>query len=138
MLQYADIELYLQGYLTGLGYNPLPTFDPGPGVNLDAIDIAPDQLVLVSIGAGAGFSTEEVFDRPMVSLRTVGKQMDYTNAEQLAQDCDKGLCAVAQSQFVNGKWVTSINRVGGGPALLLKDDGDRYHFTCNYIVEVVY
>lgn len=138
MLTYSDISTYLEGWLTTVGYNPLPYFDPGPGVNLDAIDANPDRIVLCSIGGGAGFSTEMVLDRPMVALRTIGKQMDYTDAEQLAYDCDQGMAAIDHSQFVNGKWWTSINRVGGGPALLLKDDGDRYHFTCNYIVEVVY
>jgi Bacteriophage minor capsid protein len=134
----VDIENYLSSWLRTVGYNPLPVFDPGPGINLDATDVSPDRLVLVTIGAGAGFSTEEVFDRPMVSLRTVGPQMNYTDAESLAYDCDKGLTAIDHAQVFSGKWVTSINRVGGGPALLLKDDGDRYHFTCNYIVEVVY
>jgi hypothetical protein len=138
MLQFVDIETFLQAQLTVLGYNPLPVFDPGPGYNLDAQDASPDQMVLVSIGAGAGFSTEQVFDQPMVQLRAIGKQSDYTDAEKLAQDCDKIMSGVAQSQFINGKWVTAINRVGGGPSLLIKDDGDRYHFTCNYIVEIEY
>jgi hypothetical protein len=138
MLTYSDISAYLQGWLTGLGYNPLPFFDPGPAINLDALDANPDRIVIPTIGSGAGFATEMVFDRPAVALRTIGKQMDYADAEKLANDCDQAMAAIDHSQWVNGKWWSSINRVGGGPALLMKDDADRYHFTCNYIVEVVY
>lgn len=138
MLSYVDVASYLQGWLTGLGYDPLPYFDPGPGTDLDASDASPGRLVLLTIGSGIGFSTEQVFDRPMVQVRTAGLQMDYTDGEKLAQDCDRGMTAIASSQFLNGKWCLSINRVGGPPLLLLKDDGDRYHFTCSYIVEIEY
>lgn len=138
MLTFSDIEAYLSGYLTSVGYDPLPVFDPGPGIDLDAQDINPDRLVLCSLSAGAGFDVEMIFDRPVVALRTVGMQTDYADAEKLAYDCDRGMTNIDHSQFVNGKWVLAITRVGGGPALLLKDNGDRYHFTCNYIVEVEY
>lgn len=138
MLTFSDVETYLKGYLTTLGYSPLPFFDPGPGTNLDAADANPDRLVLCQIGGGAGFDVEMIFDRPMVQIRTAGLQMDYSDAEKLAYDCDQGMTAIDQSQYLNGKWVLAITRVGGGPSLLLKDDADRYHFTCNYIWEVVY
>jgi hypothetical protein len=138
MLLFSDIEAYLTGYLTSVGYDSLPVFDPGPGIDLDAQDVNPDRLVLLSLSSGAGFDVEMIFDRPVVAIRTIGLQMDYADAEKLAYDCDKGMTAIDHSQFVNGKWVLAITRVGGGPALLLKDNADRYHFTCNYIVEVEY
>jgi hypothetical protein len=138
MLTYTDMQVYLSSWLTGLQYNPLPVFNPGPGLNTDAIDVSPARLVVLSLSSGAGLSTEEVFDRPGVQVRTVGLQMNYSDAEKLAQDIDRGMIAVDSSRYINGKWVLSIVRSGGGPSLLMKDDGDRYHFTCNYIVEVQY
>jgi hypothetical protein len=138
MLSFVDLETYLKGWLTEVGYDPLPYFDPGPGTDLNAIDASPGRLVLLTIGSGAGFTTEQVFDRPMVQVRTAGLQSDYSDAEKLSQDCDRAMTAVAQSQFLNGKWCLSINRLSGSPLLLLKDDADRYHFTCSYIVEIQY
>jgi Bacteriophage minor capsid protein len=139
MLTFSDVETYLQGYLLALDrYNPLPYFDPGPGATLDSQDMNPDRMVICWIAAGAGFDSEMVFDRPMVQIRTIGLQMNYSDAEQLAYDCDRGMTAIDHSQYINGKWVLAITRSGGGPTLLMKDDGDRYHFTCSYIWEVTY
>ena len=138
MLSYTDVQTFISNYLTNIGYTPLPVFDPGPGVTVDAIDKAPNQLVILTLTAGASLDAEQVFDRPAVQVRSIGPQLDYLNAETLAQDIDKAMVAVDQSQYINGKWVLSILRTAGAPQLLLKDDGDRYHFTCNYIWEVVY
>jgi hypothetical protein len=137
LLSYSDVVEYLAGWLTGLGYDPLPVFDPGPGVDTDAIDVSPGRLVLLTLGSGAGYDVEMVFDRPAVFVRTVGNQMDYADAEKLAFDVDAGLTfPLDHSQLLGDKWLLSVVRAGGGPALLLKDDGDRYHFTCSYIMEV--
>jgi len=116
----------------------MPTFTPGPSADIDATDIAPEALVIITLWPGGGLDSEEVFDRAGVQLRTVGPQMDYTGSEQLAQDCDRAMLSIDQSQHINGKWTLSIVRSGGAPALVQKDDGDRYHFYCNYIWEVVY
>lgn len=132
---YRILEAYLATYLTGIGYDPLPVIDPGPGPNRDALDLSPASLVLLTIGPGAGLSSEGVFDRPSVQVRAIGEQNDYDSAEKLAFDCDTGLLLIDHSQSVGGRWFTSFNRFGGNPALLLKDDADRYHFTCSYIYE---
>jgi hypothetical protein len=139
MLSYADVTFLLTGYLTNLGtYSPLPSFVPGPATNLDAEDFAPEQLVIISFMPGMGLDAEELFDRQGVQLRAVGAQMDYMGAEKLAQDCDKAMMSIDISQNINGKWTLDIWRAGGGPTLVQKDDGDRYHFFCNYIWEVEY
>ena len=139
MLSYADVEALLTQTLTNLGtYDPMPVFTPGPSADIDATDISPYQLVIITLWPGGGLDSEEVFDRAGIQLRTVGPQSDYMHSEQLAQDCDRAMIAVDHSQNINGKWTLSIMRAGGAPALVQKDDGDRYHFYCNYIWEVVY
>lgn len=139
MLALADVESLLTSYLTNLGtYNPLPVFTPGPMADLDAVDIAFEQLVIITLWPGMGLDAEQMFDRAGVQLRTVGIQTDYTNAEQLAQDCDKAMMSIDLSQHINGKWTLDIWRAGGAPTVVQKDDGDRYHFYCNYIWEVEY
>jgi hypothetical protein len=95
-------------------------------------------LIVVTPWPGGGLDMEAIFDRAAIQLRTVGPQMDYAKAEQLAMDCDNVFVSFMLSQTVNGKWWLSATRAGGSPALLQKDDGDRYHFYCNYIVEVEY
>jgi hypothetical protein len=133
-VKYSQIRDYLKTYLAGLGYDPLPTFDPGPGADSNALDRSPDRLVLLTFGSGAGLSQEYAIDNPALYVRTVGGQADYDDSQQLSQDVDKGLLKLDHSQFVNGIWITSVQRAGGNPTLLLKDDGDRYHFTCTYII----
>jgi hypothetical protein len=138
MLAYDDVVVYLTKYLETLGtYSPLPVFSVG--VDADAQDISPYQLVLLTVGAGAGFDVEGIFDQPAVQVRTVGAQQDYNSGERLARDLDKAMFALGPSStLTNGKRVLTVSRTGGGPSLLLKDDGGRYHFTCNYIWEVEY
>ncbi len=135
MLGYSNLRNYLSTWLDSLGYSPLPTFNPGPGSDPDAIDVSPGRLVLLSIGSGAGLSVEYAFDRPGIQLRTAGLQGDYSDAETFAYDCDRGFLMIDHSQYVDGVWTTSIVRSGGGPALLEKDSAGRFHFTCNYIAE---
>jgi Bacteriophage minor capsid protein len=144
MLKYEDVRGFISTLLSELGYgtetNPMPVFTPGPGTLGTVLDISPGRLVILTMGAGAGLDMEEVFDRPSVQVRSVGLQMDYNDAETLAQNIDQGLIGalVNGSQVVNGKYTLRIVRAGGGPALLEKDTGDRYHFVCNYIWEVTY
>jgi Bacteriophage minor capsid protein len=142
MLAYVDVETYVSVQLTTLGYSRLPVFTPGPATDLNVQDLSPNEIVIITVGGGAGMDSELLFDRPGVQIRTIGRQDDYNSAEALAQAVDKtmgdmGIYASA-TRTINGKRVLSIVRTGGAPSLLLKDDGDRYHFTCNYIWEVVY
>jgi len=138
LLTYSDVRTYLQDKLTAAGYATLPTFDPGPGANLDALDTVPNGMVIISSWPGPGFDAEQVFDRQAFQFRTIGPQSDFEGAEQLAQDCDRAMVGFSISQYVNGKWWLSVQRAGGAPSLLLQDEGDRFHFYANYIVEVEY
>jgi len=138
MLQYADVSGYLTTALEALQYDPLPYFDPGPASDAVIQDLSPNMMVIVTVGGGSGLDSEELFDRPGIQIRAIGPQTDYAGAEQLAQDIDRALVALDSSQSINGKWTLSVVRSGGSPSLLLKDDGERYHFTCNYIWEVEY
>jgi hypothetical protein len=134
MISYAWAKDYLRTYLEGIGYDPLPTFVPGIG-DPDVLDTAPERLVVLTVGSGAGLSVEYAFDRPSLQVRTAGRQNNYEDGEQLAFDCDRGLLTIDHSQRVGGVWILAVVRFGGSPSFLIKDDGDRYHFTCNYIVE---
>jgi Bacteriophage minor capsid protein len=138
MLGYKDVQGYLEIALTNLDYDPLPLFDPGPGSDLVTQDQTPNTMVIISLTGGPGMDSEEVFDQASIQVRTIGPQQDYDGAEKLAQDIDRALVALDHSQSINGKWVLSVIRTGGAPALLLQDDGDRFHFTCNYVWEVQY
>jgi len=96
-------------------------------------------IVMITIGGGAGLDSEDVFDQPSIQIRSCGNQMDYNTAEQLAQDLDRAMYALGPSTTLpNGKRSLTVSRTGGGPALLLRDDAGRYHFTCSYIWEVQY
>ena len=125
--------------LEALGtYDPLPVFDPGPGTDLNVQDLSPNMLVIITLTPGPGLDIEGLFDRAAVQVRSIGNQQDYNSAETLAQDIDRVMTALDSSQMLNGKRLLSVVRSGGAPALLPSDDGDRYHFTCNYIWEVSY
>lgn len=138
MLTYSDVKTYLTDGLTGLAFKPMPFFDPGPGTDPVVQDLVPGSMVILTVGGGPGLASEEVFDRTIVQVRTIGPQQDYEAAETLAQTIDGLMVALDHSQFVNNKWTLSVVRSGGSPALLTIDDGDRYHFTCNYVWEVKY
>ena len=138
MLAYADVEGFVASGLTALNYDPLPFLDPGPATDPNVQDLVPGMMVILSLSGGAGLDSEQVFDRAGLQVRSIGDQQDYTSAEKLAQDIDNLLVGVDSSRSINSKWTLAIQRAGGPPAFLLKDNGDRYHFTCNYIWEVQY
>jgi hypothetical protein len=137
MLAYQDVVDYLTPKLEALNYDPMPVFNPGPGVNIDATDVSPNMLVIITFTPGGGPDSEYLFEKQAFQVRTVGPQMDYSGAEKLAQDVDGAFYGFQISQEVNGKWWLSVWRIGS-LAMLMKDDGDRYHFTGNYILEVEY
>jgi hypothetical protein len=136
MLKYADVVQYLTQTLPPQ-YSDI-YYSHGPSTDTSTFDSVPDSIIVVTIGSGPGFDSEMLFDRSMVQIRSIGPQFDYSGAEDLADAIDKALVAVDSSRLINGKWTLSIVRSGGPPAPLLRDDGDRHHFTCNYVWEVEY
>jgi len=138
MLTYDDVRTLISDGLTVKNYNPLPVFQPGPGPDLDAQDSSPYQMVVVQLLAGLGQATEGLFDKASFQIRAIGPQGDYTSAETLARDIDQVLMATVASRSASGKWGLPLYRTGGAPALLMQDNGDRYHFICSYIWEVEY
>jgi hypothetical protein len=138
MLNYVDVKDVVEAFLTAANWKPMPFFDPGPGTDVVVQDKSPDTMVIITLTPGAGLDSEELFDRAGIQIRTIGPQEDYDTAEKLAQIVDRALIAIDHSQNLNGKRVLSVVRAGGAPALMPIDNGDRYHFTCNYIWEVQY
>lgn len=144
VLTFHDVEVFLTEQLQ-VSYDEMPVFSPGPTADTDMQDIAPDRLVLIAIQGGLPLDSEKVFQRPSVSIRSIGVQgtiggdnQAYTDAETLAQLIDKAMTSVDHSQLINGKWTLSIQHSGGTPTLLQHDDASRFHFLCSYIWEVVY
>ena len=95
----------------------------------------PGRFVLLTPTSGSGFSTESLFDVTGFQVKSVGDQLDYDGAEDLAWTIDKILVGGGGSRVVAGVWTLGVARFGGGPTQLLEDDADRHHFICNYMVE---
>lgn len=137
-MKYADIEDYLTVWL-GQFYGgddqpamPLFSFDPYNAITSKA---TPNAMIYLAVGSGAGLSKEQVFDRPFITVRTIGLQGDFDSAEQLAEHVDAGFLLLGSNGIVGSTTVLYVTRSGGKPTLLLKDTADRYHFTCSYITE---
>lgn len=137
-MKYDDLKDFLTAELESLGYGspgtqPMPMFDPGPSSDLRLQKLTPRAIVFLSIGDGRGFETEQLFDQPFIRVRTIGTTNDFPSAESLAMDVDKSLCSVVSNMMVGTVLTRFINRAGGGPSLLTRDAGERYHFSCTYI-----
>lgn len=137
-MRYSDLEDFLSTKLQSLGYgnpgsDPMPTFDPGPATDARLQKISPKAIVFLAIGDGRGFDTEQLFDQPFIRTHIVGKTNNFPSAESLAMDVDKSLCSVVGNMMVGTALTRFINRAGGGPSLLTRDAGERYHFSCTYI-----
>lgn len=87
------------------------------------------------IAAGT-LSTEDLFNGVGVTIETVGEQYDYSGAEDFALAMDKAMLSASYSQLIGTSWVLSVSRVGAGPAELEYDDANRYHFVCDYLIDV--
>ena len=144
VITFADIAAYLTTVLGSAGYGdttetgnpPMPLFAPGPTSAAALTKKSPQAIVWIAIQSGAGLTTEQLFDRPFVTIRSVGRQLDYDGAEKLAYDVDNALLALGGNATVGAAKVLYFTRTGGGPSLYNYDDADRYAFTCTYIAEV--
>lgn len=140
-MRYSDVETFVSAALVDLGYaldDPTsPVLNPGPPTTPELLKLSPNRLVFLFLGNGAGLTTEGLYDRVFLSVRTIGRQEDFTDAENLAYQLDNILLTATEAgPIVMGTArVLYVTRTGGAPALLEKDAADRYHFSCSYLIE---
>ena len=140
-MRYSDVESFAHDGFVALGYDDttygFPVLDPGPATDANLQKLSFDRAVFLTIGNGAGLTSEDLFDRLFITTRVVGQQNDYADAEQLAWQLDTMLLSVNAKpvRMIGTARVLYVARTGGGPVVLEKDSADRYHFTCTYITE---
>lgn len=93
----------------------------------------PGRFILATRFGGPGLQVDGVQDAIGYQLKVAGDQHNPGESEDLALYLDAWLIG-GISRTIQGKWVTSIARVGSPPVPLLVDDADRTHFICNYTV----
>ena len=140
MLRFSDVKSYVSDALVALGTygdtsdTQFPVIDPGPPTD-QLMKLSPNRLIFLTIGAGAGFTTEQLYDRPFISARVLGLTRNYQDADNLALDLDKILTDVVKNTVIGTAKVLYITRTGGRPTLYSYDASERYNFTCSYITE---
>jgi hypothetical protein len=109
-----------------LGY-PL---SPGPEIHDN-----PDRIVFITTTGGPGYLTEEpTADATTFQARVRGPSDDVLAASLAAQKLDALILAAQFPAAVDGAVVVHAHRLGGQPAPLPLDPGDRrFEFTCNYV-----
>lgn len=124
MLRLSELFDFLKPVAPDAMYGPGP--DPG--------DDIPGRQVVVTPTPGPGLTLDGIYDQQGFQVLSIGRAMDYDNAEALAFALDKRLL-----QFTGGRLgstrVLYFNRVGSPPTLLRRDEADRYNFVCTYIHE---
>lgn len=108
---------------------PMLIMEPGPDDPNTAT-----RFVKITPGPGMGLSSELMFDQRVYSVEVAGNQGDYDSAEDLAHRIDRFFLRF-ESQNVNGVRVLPGGR-NSGPAVLLVDDAQRWHFVCSYTLVV--
>lgn len=103
------------------------TVEPGP----DLPDVPGRWVVLTPYG-GPGLLLEGALDGRAWQVRVAGLQGNYDDAEAIANAIDVGLLSIVAG---NDLGVHGVQRVGGAPNPLLKDDSDRWQFICSYIFD---
>jgi hypothetical protein len=91
-LSLASVESYLRARGLAATY-PDALVIRGVG---DAVDLATakaNRAVMLTRGAGPGLAWEQTFDRPIVTVRCIGRQRDYDDAERFAFAVDRWLQA---------------------------------------------
>lgn len=134
-LKYREVVDYLTTGLSGLGYDPLPAFSPGPVSNQNALTISSGAILFINVGGGAGMSTELLYESPFIAIRCVGKAGDFNWAEKFADDVDKLLLRFPSNTKAGDTRVAGIFRAGGRPEMVTWDTNERYHIQCTYIAE---
>lgn len=131
MRKFAEVKAFADDILTSAGYEGIG-FYPGPELN----DNDPNTYVIATRYGGPGLEGGEgALDGFGWQLRVVGAQYDYDTAEGVADALDIGFISHMSGKIGN-LWVVEIARVGGPPAVLMVDDGNRTHFVCSYTASV--
>jgi len=104
-------------------------FEPGP----DLPDV-PGRFTVLTRYGGPGEELEGVMDAISWQVRVAGLQDKYEDAESIADAYDVALLNIKSSDNPGGVKVAGVQRVGGAPNPLLKDDADRTQFICSYII----
>lgn len=129
MRTFAQVEAWTEAIFALNGITDVLIY-PGP----DLPDV-PDRHVIWTRYGGPGYEGgEHALDNVSWQARCVGFQDNYNSAEEIADLIDLALTNL-RSQHVGGVWVTQVQRVGGAPAPLVKDDAERTHFVCSYNIE---
>lgn len=96
----------------------------------------PDEMIFATALGGAGDARERLFERPGVQIRVRGRQNDHASAEALAGQVDEAFMAVTYPVTIAGRHVASIQRLGGLPALVARDDARRSVLSASYIFDI--
>lgn len=144
MLAYSDVTAFVTAALTALGYGDptdpespeMPLLDPGPPTLAKAQKMSPHSMVILTVGNGAGLTTESLFDQVFITARVIGPQNDYASAEQLTRDLDGTFLAFPGSgpAMMGMTHVLYVTRPAA-PQLVDQDANDRYHFQTTYLAE---
>ena len=131
-MRFVDLKAMIEGYLRSVDFEKYGDLEVYPGPNDPRI---PDWYVLITMTGGPGYNTEGLFDGVSYQVKMVGKQHDYTSAEDTALVIDKFIMSFYTGKFGN-TWLTHFQRIGGRPAALMVDDADRHHFVASYVADV--
>jgi hypothetical protein len=136
ILPLASVEMYLVARgLRAAGAYPDAKVVRGTGSAADVKAIGAGRGIVLSRGAGPGLLYEWTFDQPIITVRTIGRQNDYDDGEQLAGAVDRWM--LADSNVDIGGWrALFVVRTGGGPTCIQVDTARRAHFSCSYVMPV--
>lgn len=130
MRNFEQTKAYVREILDATGYESFPIY-PGPELE----DGEADGYVLLTRYGGAGLQVDGAIDTFGWQVRVISNQFDYLSGEGAADAIDIEFISTASGD-VNGLHVVEINRVGGAPAVMMVDDGNRHHFVCSYLASV--
>lgn len=135
MILFSDVSTWLAEKLVENDISTKPLYIPGSQTDPKNAKRATQEMVFINIGSGTGTNTEMLFDGVFVALIVAGRQANYESAETLANQLDRIMLRVSTKTQIGQANVASINRSGGAPAQMARDNADRYIFTCSYLVD---
>jgi hypothetical protein len=137
VLTYTSVRDWTLGLLTAAlpAGTTLPTFLPGPFSDPNMQDVSPNELVFLHRSGAGPMTNEKLFDAPIFVVYVIGAQGDFDSAETLALLLDQQYAAHDSGVEIGGVYVKTINRAGGGPAVVGWDPAERWHFSCSYVFQ---